>query len=162
MIETASIVQFSSTISLGVIVLTVISVLSAGWATLRTQSIIALRAANDELRKDRDDWRERYHASQVDLADEKARHQEEIDRFSQKVIDLTANCSVLSVEIAKLQALTDTSKLAKSDVLDSFREEVRAAIKHQEDSEQQKFDLIKEQNNTIKDLVLQLTHTEAK
>jgi hypothetical protein len=103
-------ISFSSTISLGVVILGVLTVVAAAWAVWRTQSIAALRQANIDLRSDRDDWKERYEAQVTDN-----------HRLEQKVQDL-------STQVARLQGMTDTTLLAKDSAIVEFRGEVREAL----------------------------------
>lgn len=108
-------IGFSSTISLGVILLGIVTALAAGWAVWRTQSVAALRQANVDLRADRDDWKERYEAQVTDNA------------------RLEARVQTLSIEVARLQGMTDTTGLARQTAVEDFRKEVRQALNAFED-----------------------------
>lgn len=103
-------IGFSSTISLGVILLGIVTAIAAGWAVWRTQSVAALRQANTDLRADRDDWKERYEAQVTDNA------------------RLESRVQTLSLDVARLQGLTDTTGLARQGAVEDFRNEVRQAL----------------------------------
>jgi hypothetical protein len=128
-------ISFSSTISLGVILLGIITAIAAGWAVWRTQSIAALRQANTDLRSDRDDWKERYEAQVTDN-----------HRLEQKVQDL-------STQVARLQGMTDTSMLAKDSALVEFRGEVREALAAVGAHDKRMLDLLAHQTELVQLLV---------
>lgn len=132
-------IGFSSTISLGVILITLVGAALAIW---RTQSIAALRQAGDDLRKDRDDWKMRAEDQKV-----------ENDRQAQKIVELTAKIAEQDVAIARLEERTDTSLLAKEAVVSAFREEMRGAVARIEGQDAQKLELLQEQSGMIKVLI---------
>lgn len=132
-------VDFTGSISLGVIILALVGSAVAIW---KTQSITALRTANDDLRKDRDDWKLR-------AEDQKS----ENDRLAQKVVDLVQLCNDNQTEIARLQERTDTSQLAKEVVVSAFRDEMRLAVARIEADNQAKLLILTQQQDMIKALV---------
>lgn len=135
-------VTFSSTISLGVLLVGIVTILASGFAVWRTQSVSALRQSNVDLRADRDDWKERAETQKI-----------ENDRQAQKIVELTQICNDNKVEIARLQERTDTTLLAKEAVVAAFREEMRGAVNRLESSDQQKLDLLKQQSEMINTLI---------
>jgi biopolymer transport protein ExbB/TolQ len=128
----ASIISFTGSISLGVVLL---GLFGAAFAIWRTQSISALRQANDDLRKDVADW--------------KARYEDQVA----KVAELTEQCHMNQVEIARLQERTDTSALAKEVVVAAFRDEMRVAIGRLEEHDARKLELLKQQGSMIETLI---------
>lgn len=139
-------IGFSSTISLGVILLTLAGAALAIW---RTQSISALREAGNDLRKDRDDWKARYEA-QVSRNEEQV---VENDRQAQKIAELTTLISDLRVQVGVLQERTDTTLLAKEAVVSAFRDEMRLAVQRLEAGDAQKIDLLRQQGEMITTLI---------
>lgn len=139
-------IGFSSTISLGVILLTLAGAALAIW---RTQSIAALREAGNDLRKDRDDWKARYE-SQVSRNEEQV---VENDRQAQKIAELTTLISDLRVQVGVLQERTDTTLLAKEAVVSAFRDEMRLAVQRLEAGDAQKIDLLRQQGEMITTLI---------
>lgn len=135
-------VTFSSTISLGVLIVSVVTIVAASFAVWRTQSVVALRQANTDLRADRDDWKERAESQKV-----------ENDRQAQKIVELTTLCNNNKVEIARLQERTDTTLLAKEQVVADFREEMRGAVSRLEAGDLQKLELIRQANDNISTLI---------
>lgn len=135
MIVASSGISFSSTISLGVIILGVITALAAGWAVWRTQNVSALRQANIDLRGDRDDWKERYESQVSDN-----------HRLEQKVHEL-------GIEVARLQGMTDTTKLAKDSAIVEFRGEVREALAKVGAHDERMLDLLAHQTELVQMLV---------
>lgn len=118
----ASIVDFSSTISLGVVILGLITIAFTALAVWRTQDIGALRTANGDLRQERDDWRQRFE-------DQREEHNHDRDRQDAKIAVLSAECQELRVQVAKLEGMTDTTKLARDESVLEFRQEVREQLK---------------------------------
>lgn len=132
-------VDFSGTISLGVLLL---GLLASGLAIWRTQSIAALRQANDDLRNDRNDWKLRYE-DQVT----------ENHRLESRIATVLNSCQTLEVEVARLQERTDTTLLAKEAVVAAFRDEMRAAVLRLETLDTAKLDLLRQQGEMISTLI---------
>lgn len=135
----ASLVNFSGSISLGVLLL---GVLASGLAIWRTQSISALRQAADDLRNDRDDWKARYE-TQVD----------ENGQLRKRMENLTMSCQSLELQVVRLEERSDTSSLAKEVVVEAFRAEMRTAVGRLEELDTKKLELLKQQGELIQTLV---------
>jgi predicted nuclease with TOPRIM domain len=135
----ATLVNFSGSISLGVLLL---GVLASGLAIWRTQSISALRQAADDLRNDRDDWKARYQ-TQVD----------ENTDLRKRMANLTASCQALELQVVRLEERSDTSSLAKEAVVAAFRDEMRTAVARLEELDTQKLSLLNKQSDQIQTLI---------
>lgn len=131
----AALISISGTLSLATLAVALAAVASAAFASWKFQSSSALERSAELLRKDRDDWKARAES-------EATGRQQDNDRMQQKIAEMDRALTDSRVAIARLEAMTDTTQLARADAVEHMRHELDGHITRAAERDNRVLDLV--------------------